>query len=250
MGRTVVDPLNILLLVFIYAAAGFVQGLTGFAFALIAVPFTALLGGVREAVGIVAFTATVIVLYSGFLHRRHFRLRRVLPLALAGMALIPPGILFLINLPEKTVMISLGGVVIGLTLFSRISGAVGQSLLAHPAVGYAFAALSGLLGGAFSTPGPTIVAYMYAADESPLRAKADIQLYFSLVSTAICVAHAVTGTMTPAIMLKGIPLVPLALLGTKAGVAFSERLPVKALRLVTDLSLIALGAFIIVSRLG
>jgi hypothetical protein len=243
------EPLNILLLVLIYAAAGFIQGLTGFAFGLIAVPFTALLGGVREAVGIVAFTSTAIVLYSGFLHRRYFRLRRVLPLALCGMAMVPAGVLFLVNLPEKTVMISLGAAVIGLTIFSRAAGAVGKSVLAHPGVGYLFAALSGLLGGAFSTPGPTIVAYMYAADEDPLRAKADTQLYFSIVSTAICIAHLVTGTMTSSVMLKGIPLVPLALLGTKAGVVFSVGLPVKALRLLTDLGLVALGVFIVVSRL-
>lgn len=233
----------------IFFLAGFVQGLTGFAFALLAVPLLSLFGSIRAAVGLMATVGFVIILYSCYLHRKEVEIRKILPLSLVAVACIPLGALFLIHAPERITTIALGGVVIILALGSIKMGEERLTVLQPRWVGYLFSAISGLLGGAFSAPGPIVVAYLNATEPSPLKAKSNTQLFFTFTSIGLFLTHLWGGTITLSTILKALPLIPVSMAGTFVGVRLSNRLPVRILRNLIDGALVLLGTYLILSRI-
>ena len=234
---------------FIFFLAGFVQGLTGFAFALLAVPLLSLFGSLKAAVGLMATVGFVIILYSCYLHRREVEVKRILPLALVAVACIPLGAIFLIQAPERIATIALGVVVMALALSSMKVEEERLKVLQPRWIGYLFSAVSGLLGGAFSAPGPIVVAYLNATEPSPLKAKANTQLFFTFTSVGLFLTHLLGGTITLTIVMQALPLISLSMAGTHLGVRLSTLLPTRVLRNLIDGGLVLLGGYLIVSRL-
>lgn len=234
---------------FIFFLAGFVQGLTGFAFALLAVPLLSLFGSLKAAVGLMATVGFIIILYSCYLHRGEVDVRRILPLALVAVACIPLGAMFLIRASERIVTITLGAVVIALALGSMKVGEERLKVLQPRWIGYLFSAVSGLLGGAFSAPGPIVVAYLNATESTPLKAKANTQLFFTFTSIGLFLTHLLGGTITLSVIVKALPLIPLSMAGTHLGVRLSSQLPTRVLRGLIDAALVLLGGYLILSRL-
>jgi len=239
---------TVLILGGVFAFASFVQGLTGFAFALICVPALSLIFSPKEAVGIVAALGPVIVIYNFLLHRKEVEYRRVYPLALFSLIFLPVGAFFLYTVPESAAMVSLGVVVILLTLSSVLFSEKSSAVLGTRAAGYGFAALSGILGGAFSAPSVAIVTYFYTSDRSRMRAKSNVQFFFASISLAILLTHLVGGTVNKTAVLRALPFVPVIFLFTRLGAVLSRRLPVRFFRLLTDASLVALGAYLVVTH--
>lgn len=240
---------TIIILAAVFILASFIQGLTGFAFGLISVPLFAILFSAREAVGMVAISGSVLVFYSFFLHRRKVEYRKVVYLGLISILFLPLGAYFLVSLPEATVMFVLGMVIVLLTLYSALFTEKSKRLMTKKGSGFTAAAVSGLLGGAFTAPGPAMVVYLYTLDDERLQAKANVQFFFALISVAILTTHIVSGTVNSLALTRAAPFIPLAILGTKLGVMLSYRLPVRIFRVLTDIGLVVLGAYIVVTSL-
>ncbi len=231
-----------------FTVGAFLQGLTGFGYALLVVPILSLAYGTTTAVAISAVTAVFMVVYNFLLHREHVEYRRVLPLGITSLFFIPVGAYFLHNVPENTVTGILGLVVIVLTVANMALGnaAVARSLCRYR-VGYLFSVISGLLAGAYATAGPGMVSYLYATDTSRMRAKANAQAYFITLTGALLLTHVLAGTITPSTLPRSLPFAPLVLAGTKLGAVVSGRVPVRGFKLLTDLLLIALGIYLLVN---
>jgi len=240
---------TICILAGIFILASFIQGLTGFAFGLISVPLFALLFSAQEAVGMVAIAGTVLVLYSFFLHRKKVEFRKVIYLGFVSILFLPLGAYFLVSLPEDTVMVVLGTVIVLITLYSALFTAKSKLLMKKRGAGCTAAVISGLLGGAFTAPGPAMVVYLYTLDENRLQAKANVQFFFAMISFAILLTHIVSGTVNSAAIVRAVPFLPLVVIGTKLGVMLSYRLPVHIFRVLTDVGLILLGAYIAITSL-
>jgi hypothetical protein len=116
-------------------------------------------------------------------------------------------------------------------------------------VGYAFAAASGLLLGAFSTSGPPVVAYFYTGDPDRMRAKANTQFFFAATILAGAVTHIGAQNVTGYTLARSLPFLPFVLLGTWAGAAISGRMPHRIFYRATDVFLIGLGLYLIVGHL-
>lgn len=235
----------IVLLAALYTTASFVQGLTGFAYGLILVPMLSLLFTTpAQAVGMTAVSAMFQITYNYLLHREHVEYRRMILLAAVAIAFIPVGAVVLYSLPEGTVLSVLGLVVIGLTVGSMVIASGARAVLGRRDVALGFTAVSGVVAGAFSTPGPIIVGYLYATDENRMRAKANAQFFYVLVTGIIIAAHAVGGGVNRVTLLQSLPFAPFVLLGTKLGAVLSKRLPVSTFRTVTDVFLIGMGLYL------
>jgi hypothetical protein len=115
--------------------------------------------------------------------------------------------------------------------------------------GFTASAVSGLLGGAFTSPGPAMVVYLYTLDETRMQAKANVQFFFVLISVAILITHLVSGTVNTVALTRAAPFLPVVLLGTKLGVVLSYKLPVRTFRIITDAGLVLLGAYIFLTSL-
>lgn len=239
---------DFLLFAAVYAVSGVVHGLVGFAFAVISVPLISMAYSPAIAVGMTIIVGPCLMLYNTWLHRHHLDFKKIVPLLLAGMALIPVGALFLHTTPESVIMITLGSVVILLTLFTVLSGERSVAALGAPGVGYGFSLLAGFIAGAFTTGGPPIVAYLYNTDSDRMRAKANTQLFFLIFAVAALLTHIVVGTVTAERTLRALPFIPIAFLSVRLGALLSARMQVRTFRYVTDAALVGLGIYLIVTN--
>lgn len=230
-------------------AGSFVQGLTGFGFALTSVLFLSLIVSPQLAVGIVAILAPIQVVYNWLLHRADVEYGKTLVLICIAIVFLPLGALALYSLPEHVVMALLGICTIGIVIMNRSFQDASRAVLAKPVVGYGVASLAGMVGGAFAAPGPILVAYLYGADSSRKRAKANAQYALSVVGLVILVIHTVSGTVTRTLLLSSMVYVPLVLACTWLGSWTARRLSTAMFVRITDVALVTVGAYFLIRSL-
>lgn len=231
----------------IYAGASFTQGLVGFAFAMISVPLISLLFDPVTAVTNNAVLGSLNCMYNFLILRHQVNYRKTLPILVVSVAMMPLGALFLFNMPKGIIITTLGVVIILMTLFSLVFQKRIGPFLRHPAVAGTAAVTAGLLGGAFSTPGPPIIAYFYNTGDDKKRAKANIQLFFVGISVTIIVIQSVAGNLTWNTLRDLALLIPIVLIFTNLGLLAGKRLPAAAFSLIVNIALIGLGVFLIMS---
>jgi uncharacterized membrane protein YfcA len=142
------------------ALAGFVQGLTGFGFGLVAMALLPAVLGLDQAQAVATVMGLVTVAAMTGMTLRDVRWSSVGPLALGSAAGVPLGFMSLAALPQAVVVRLLGLAICLLVLFEgtpRRGGAVRLPGRAAWWVGVA----SGTLNGAFNIGGPPLVAYIY-----------------------------------------------------------------------------------------
>jgi len=140
------------------AAAGFVQGLSGFAFGLVASAVWAWVIAPQLAGPMVVFGSLLGQILSIGAVGRSFDLRRVLPFVVAGLLGVPIGVVLLKNL-DQTIFRLVVGVILLVTctamLLIRNRGPVkGGGRFADAAVGFLGGVMGGIAG--LSGPAPTL----------------------------------------------------------------------------------------------
>ncbi len=231
----------------IYGLASFVQGLVGFAFAVISVPLVSMIYDPVTAVAYNAVLGSLNCTWNFVLLRRRVSYRKTLPILAVSVAVMPLGALFLFSMPRDLIITVLGAVVIGMTAFSMFFQEKAGPFLRHPAAAGTAAVTAGLLGGAFSTPGPPIIAYFYNTGDDKRRAKANIQLFFVGISATVIAIQVAAGNLTGEVVLRLAALVPVVLLFTNLGLWTARQISAGMFSLLVNLALIALGLFLIVS---
>ncbi len=225
----------------------FVQGMTGFGFALLSVGLLSLVADVYWAVPIVAVLAPVQVAYNCWLHRAGVSIRETTPLLLAAAVALPIGVISLYHIPQYLVRPVLGCVIVGLTVTPKLFVGVGPRVLGTLPSKFFFGVLTGLVGGATAAPGPIVISYLYASRQDRHQAKSDGQLALTLLGTMIFGLHMVRSPDPTSQLLHAAPLIPVVLLGTLAGMQFSTRVPTRRMRFLTDLLLLAVGVYLVFS---
>ncbi|WP_088101162.1 sulfite exporter TauE/SafE family protein [Xanthomonas retroflexus] len=206
--------------------AGFVQGLSGFAFGMVAMSFWAWGLDPRLAATLSVFGALVGQLLAVFTVRRGFNLRLLLPFVLGGLAGIPLGVLVLPQLDMAWFKALLGGF---LALWCPVM------LMAHSlppvTVGGRFGdALAGMAGGVlsgiggFAGPIPTLWSTLRGFGKDEQRA---VIQNFNLAMLAVTMATyvgtgMVTRQMLPYFAIVAPAMLVPTLLGAKLYIGISE----------------------------
>ena len=148
------------LAVSVLAIAGFVQGLTGFGFGLVAMALLPSLVDYPVAYILVVIFTIPTSLVNLLRNRRHFHWRKGWVL-LAGMCCgVPVGVYLVAAAPREMIIRLLGIVLIA---FAINEVGFSQKKLQLPQwSGFPVGIASGVLGGAFNTGGPPSVAYLYS----------------------------------------------------------------------------------------
>lgn len=176
--------------------AGFVQGLSGFAFGMVAMSFWAWGLDPRLAATLSVFGALVGQLLAVFTVRRGFNLRLLLPFVLGGLAGIPLGVLVLPQLDMVWFKALLGGFLAlwcPVMLMARslppvtVGGRVGDAL-----AGMAGGVLSGI--GGFAGPVPTLWSTLRGFGKDEQRA---VIQNFNLAMLAVTMATYVGTAWSP-----------------------------------------------------
>lgn len=184
---------TLVVVIAVASLASFAQGVTGFGFALIAVPFLVLVVDVREAVVISTLLSLVNVALLAVRLWRATPWRTVAWLLLGSFAGMPLGLAVLIFTPEDGLRVTVGLV----TLVLAALLASGRRVpLAGAGAELAVGVVSGALRTSTSMSGPPVVIYLQGRGQSPDAFRAAMTTFF-LVSNLISLgafagAHVIT----------------------------------------------------------
>ena len=191
-------PVDALLLLVILGAAtaGFVQGLSGFAFGLVAMAFWAWSVSPQLAGPMVVFGSLVGQLLALPTIRRGFRLDRVLPFIIGGLAGVPFGVFLLRNADPLVFKLVVGVLLVvycPTLLFARdLPRIAAGGRLADGAAGLVGGVMGGL--GGFTAPVPTLWCMLRGWDRDVQRS---VFQTFNLTMHAFTLAaYAAAGVLT------------------------------------------------------
>lgn len=208
--------------------SGFVQGVTGFGFGMVALPLLACFIDIRGASSLIALIGLGLNCFLFAQLWRHFDKDRVLPLLVSAALASPFGILFLYGAPVSWIYLLLGAIM--LASYAQQRFALGGNRPWHPVyLGVPCGLLGGWFGGAFGTGGPPLVAYL-VTQKFPLgRYVASLQLTFAVASAARVISLGFGGFYTKPVLGAVAASLASSALGAFFGYRCAARLPSKTM---------------------
>lgn len=199
----------------IFFLAGWVQGVSGFGSALVAIPLLTLFIDIKEAVPLCMLTSLIITTYLAIQLRKHFDREKILPLCIGAIPGILIGATVLKIVPSQTIRMLLGTLLIAYSLYSLLFTVKPRKL--HKAWGYIAGFGSGAIGAAFSAGGPPTIIYSTMNNWSKDEIKATLTAFFCFISYLGTSAHVISGITTLVVLKYFLIASPFVLLGTALG---------------------------------
>ncbi|MCK5069069.1 MAG: sulfite exporter TauE/SafE family protein [Desulfocapsa sp.] len=207
----------------IFLLAGFVQGMTGFGSALVAIPLLSLVIDIKSAVPLCILNSLVITTYLSLKMRKHLELQKIAPICIAAIPGIIVGSTILKRVSSTIIQTTLGTLLIAYSLHSLFSTPKPKKL--HKIWAYVAGFLSGAIGAAFSAGGPPTIIYATLNDWKKDTIKATLSGFFLFNSYLIAAVHAVNGLTTLEIFTYFMISAPFVLLGTVLGTISYGKIP-------------------------
>jgi len=229
----------------IVAAGALSQGFLGFGFAIVAMAGLTLSRDLLHAAGVVNLTGILVAASVLIALRREVLWRpalRMIPGVLVGVVL---GVSALGALDRDFMVRTLGITIVAISLWNLRTPTLrtGEAPIWDGVAGL----LGGLLGGAFNTGGPAIVAHLYRRPDPPQAIKATNQLIFLTMGLARLPAAAAQGQMTSAIWVDAAIMTPFLVAGLLTGIWLGRRVRPAQFKRVSWLALGAMGGALIFS---
>lgn len=227
----------------IFLGAGFVQGLTGFGSALVAIPLLSLIMDIKAAVPLCMLSGLIITGYLAVQLRQHLDKQKILPLIIGSIPGIFVGVTLLKEVDSNVIRSCIGFLLISYSLYN---------LLAHPRPlnppktwGYVAGFLTGAIGAAFSAGGPPTIVYTTLTSWKKDEIKATLTGFFVLNGILTATVHAFTGVSTLETAQFFAVTAPFVLLGTVYGARVSGRVNRKTYLQIIYGFLIVMGILMI-----
>ncbi len=230
------ETIIVILAVFL---AVFTQSLSGFGSALVAMALLPPVLGIQTATPLVAIVMIPLEFYLLYHYRHALNVAGIWRVIVAAILGIPFGIIFLTQLNENLVLTVLGIVITGYSLFALLNLELPK--MAHPAWGYFFGFLGGLLGGAYNTSGPPVIVYGNCLRWDPDEFKSNLQGYFLIASIAIAIGHTWDRNLTPEVWRLFLISLPAIAIGIWAGTSLDKFLNPETFRKIVLGLLILMG---------
>lgn len=224
--------------------AAILRGMTGFGFALAAVPLISLAIEPKVAVASTILLQVMVGVPDMMRLRGCYDRAEVARLTLGALVGMPFGIAALAwfdaNATRLAIaLISLAGLAMMVLQPRRIGF--------RPRVAWAAGALSGLFGSLAAMPGPPAVAWFVASGTEPGRARASMLVFFFLSALMTLPGLALAGAIDAGTVWLSLAFLPFLILGTWAGGQIFRRLHPRHYRAIT-LLVMALAAGIAGAR--
>jgi len=228
--------------------AAFIRSALGFGDAVVAMPLLAMAVGMKTASPLVAFVGPTIslLILAGSWRKVEFKAAgRLIAATLLG---IPVGIYGLARLPEAPLKIALGLIILlyGVFGLARPRAKIKNEKAWMP---WALGASAGVLGGAYNTNGPPIVAYGMLRGWPPESFRATLQGYFLPTGLAILAGHGLAGLWTKAVLTSYLYALPGIVLGVLLGGLLNKKLTHRAYTGLVYASLAVMGAVMLIREL-
>lgn len=228
--------------------AGVIYGLTGFGFALVAVPILIILLSPKIVVPLVMIHATFISLVILFEARKWVDLRRIWPLMVAGLAGIPAGTYLLIFLDDGILKMSIGAIIIPFAIASLLGfkKQIKNEKLAFAPVGF----ISGLLNASTSLAGPPVILFFVNQGIAKQTFRANLVAYYTVLSAATVSAFMIGGVITAEVIQYSLWLLPATILGALTGIKLAHKVKETLFRNLALIIVTIAGLLSIASGLG
>ncbi len=236
---------EILLISLVVLAGAFIQGFSGFGFALVTMPLLSMIMPVKEAVPLVALCGLIINLWLVIELRQHLEFAEVKYLIAGSVLGIPAGAYFLSSAPTGALKIILGIIVLLFVIFTIFR------FIKHTGVkkeyGIIYGLLSGLLGGAFNTNGPPVLIYFYLKGWDKTRQKSMITGFFIFSSTFIVLTHLIGGISSGKTYIDFLTTLPAVLIGIFIGTRLFSKVSTEFFNKFILIGLTVIAVILIIS---
>lgn len=209
-------------------AGGFVQGCTGFGYAMIVTPPLLVFVEPRLAVPVIAVLALGNSGYVAVHCRHHVRRTIVLPLVAGGLLGLPIGIYFLSRIDAEAMKFAIGTLMllVAAMMLTGWSAPMRRQAVALPFVG----TLSGFLSGSTGLGGPPIVLFLTSQETKKEVFRGNIVAYFTIQGTVGVFAYAYTGLLTSEAFWLTLVFAPTMVVGSYLGIRMGDRISEKGFR--------------------
>ena len=179
---------------FIILAAGFLQGLTGFGFVLIALPLLDMFLPLKTIIPLACLLALCISLILSLQLRKSIGFGKIALLFAATVPAIPMGVYVLKRVPPEYLGIALGLLMISFTAYQLLANPIPR----HLGRGWTMLAgfLSGVLGASIGAGGPPVIIYSAMQPWEKDRAKGTLAFYFLISGATVSTMHSASGLIT------------------------------------------------------
>lgn len=226
---------EILWICLVVAGASATQAISGFGFALIAVPLLSLFIDPQVAVVLATVVGAFSSTFQAVADRRHANKSLVQRLALSAYIGMPFG-LFVFIVVSESILRFIVGLVVLLAAIALIRGfSISQS---NKKLDWIMGWASGVLATSTSTNGPPLVFLLQAKKLSPESFRASINIVFSLTSFGAILLFALSGNITSDDF-AGIAIsIPMLLIGLAIGFKLRSRINAQQFRILVFVLLI------------
>jgi len=220
--------------------AATIQGIAGFAFALVAMGMLTRMLPFKEAVALVSVFGFLTSLTQTGQLRGHIDRAKITPLLIGMVVGTPIGLAFLQSTQPQLLKISLGSMLIAYALFA-LSGRYAPTRPVSDRWGLVAGLAGGVLGGAFSTSGPPVVVYTTAKQWDKDGIKSSLAAFFTVGSMLQMALFTSFGLITWKTLRLNLILAPMVLIGLFIGTWIYDRIDHARFQQVVLLLLLILG---------
>jgi len=223
----------------IFFMAAFVQSVSGFGSALVAMAFLPTMIGIHAAATLFALCAIPLEIVLLIRFRQGLSLREIWKVVLASVAGVPFGVILLKLISERIALSVLGTALIGYSMYALIGKRLPKS--DHSSLPWLAGFLGGMLGGAYNTAGPPLILYADTQGWPPERFKSNLQGFFMVTSVQVLLGHTIAGNYQIDV-LRWLPYaIPAILVGLLVGALLDKNIPPLVFRRIVLLLLIVMG---------
>ena len=206
----------------IFLLAGFVQGLTGFGSALVAIPLLCLVIDIKTAVPLCMLNGVIITTFLAFKLRQHLDRKKVLPLLIGSLPGVVVGASLLKEVDASLIRYGVGILLISYSLYNLL--VTPRPLNPGKGWGYLAGFLTGTIGAAFSAGGPPAIIYTTLTSWKKDEIKATLTGFFAVNGYITATVHAISGLTTVTTVQIFAATAPFVLVGTTIGSLVSTRI--------------------------
>jgi uncharacterized membrane protein YfcA len=247
-------PVTIVIVAATVLFASFSMGLTGFGFGLVAMGIFPFLMTVADANALVLMLAGVVCIAGVTPLIRQVRWDVLWPVLIGSAVGVPLGILYLVELNESILRISLGVVILsalaGTEYLSRRTQKPGRPAPERSgkrrAVGAALGVFSGGFGAAFSVGGPPIVLFLNNHLSDKTQIKATLLMFFIFNMTFRAPLLAAAGVITTETLMLSLWSLPTLAVGLVSGSLLHTRLDSGVVRRLIQVLLVVSASMLII----
>ena len=228
--------------------AAFVRSALGFGDAVVAMPVLAMALGLRTATPLVAFvgpTISILILASNW---RKIEFKSAGRLVAATLLGVPFGVYGLSRLPEAPLKIALAVIILAYGVMGSVKPP-GRIVREPGHFPWILGWVAGVLGGAYNTNGPPIVAYGMLRGWPPESFRATLQGYFLPTGLAIAAGHGLAGLWTPVVFRTYLLALPGIVLGVFLGGLLNKKISHELFGKLVYASLALMGAAMLLRAL-